>query len=230
MSASFAEVMRAPYCQGILGRSPAALGIKYKPMDFAGLVPGTETSGSILSTGSTWVAFATPGACGIKLLLSNTAATGNFASLRIRARSDIATPTWNQNTIAADLSASAGIIDYGELIGLSSYAQDNGYAQTRGDHWTTAIKACTICTAASAGTRFGLVVSDYSTTKAATKHYLARFDKPSGACGIDGIFSMGNCDQFTYLFNFEVSGGYLTDTDTKLQVMTPAGAKYIALT
>jgi hypothetical protein len=128
------------------------------------------------------------------------------------------------------LSASANINDYGELVGLSSYAQDNGKVQTRGDHWATAIKACVLCTGASAGSRFALVVSDYSSTKAATKHYLARYDKPSGACAIDGVFSMGNCDQFTYFANFEVSGGYLTNSDTRLQVMTPAGAKYIALT
>ena len=198
--------------------------------DLSTFVPGNGTAGDIMSTGTTWVPFATPGACGIKLLLSNIAATGNFASLRIRARSDIATPTWNQNTLALDLAASAGIIDYGELVGLSSYAQDNGYAQTRVDHWATAIKACMLCTAASTGSRFALVVSDYSSTKAATKHYLARFDKPSGACAIDGVFAMGNCDQFSYLFKFEVAGGYLTDTSTRLQVMTPAGAKYIALT
>lgn len=198
--------------------------------DLSTFEPQGGTAGDIISTGTTWVSFTAAGACGIKLLLSNKSATGNFATIRLRARSDVATPTWNQNTIACDLSASAGIANYGELLGLSSYAQDNGYAQARGDHWSTAIKACMLCTGSSAGTRFALVVSDYSTTKAATKHYLARFDKPTGACAIDGVFAMGNCDQFTYLFRFEVSGGYLTDTDTRLQVLTPAGAKYIALT
>jgi len=196
------------------------------------------TSGSLITagTGGTWLAHSVAGACGIKLLLANTSATGNFASLRVRARSDVATPTWNQNTIACDLSASANIANYGELIGLSSYVQDNGNNQARADHWTTGAKVCTLHTGTSAGSRFGLLVTDASTTKAATKHYLARFDKPAGACAIDGVFSMGNCDQFTYLFNCEVAGGYLVDTgdagSTKagyLIIKTPAGDKKIQL-
>jgi hypothetical protein len=205
-------------------------------IDFSGFVPGTETAGSLVTTGTTWVPFTAVGGCGVKLLLANSAATGNFASLRIRARSDVATSTWNTNTIALDLSASANIAQYGELISASCYVQDNGYANTRADHWTTGVKICTLCTGASSGSRWGLLVTDYSTTKAATKHYLARFDKPTGACAIDGVFSMGNCDQFTYLFNFEVAGGYLTDTDSNkdtdagcLAVYTPAGAKFIKL-
>ena len=199
-------------------------------MNFAALVPAANVYGSVISTGTTWVAHSTPGAAGIKLLLANTAATGNFATARFRARSDVATATWNTNTIACDLSASANIADYGELISASCYVQDNGYNQARADHWTTGVKICTLCTGTSAGTRWGLHVTDYSTTKASSAHYLARFDKPTGSQAIDGVFKMGNCDQFTYLFNFEVSGGYLTNTDTRLQVMTPAGAKYIALT
>jgi len=197
---------------------------------FDSLVPGTETYGSILGTGTTWVDFTTAGACGIKLLLANSSATGNFASLRIRARSDVATPTWNQNTIAGDFSASANVANYGELLGVSSYAQDNGKTQARVDHWSTAIKACTLCTATSTGSRYALVVSDYSTTKADTAQYLARFDKPAGACGIDGVFTFGNGDQFDYLARFEVTGGYLLNNDTQLRVLTPGAAvKYIQL-
>jgi hypothetical protein len=188
---------------------------------------GTYTDAGIVVTA--WQAFSTPGACGIKLLCSNRSATGNFAVLRLRARSDIATPTWNQNTIALDAEASARIADYGELLGASSYTNDNGFAQTRGSHWANAIKACTNCSGVSAGSRYALVVSDYSSTKAATAQYLARYDKPSGACAIDGVFAMGNCDQFSYLFNFEITGGYLSESDTKIAVNTASGAKYIPL-
>jgi hypothetical protein len=182
---------------------------------------GNETS---------WTTFNFPGGGAVlKALFANLSPTGNFASVRVRARSDVATPTWNQNTIAMDLSASANIAEYGELLGLSSYAQDNGFAQTRIDHWSTAIKACMLCTGASAGSRFALVVSDYSTTKATTKHYLAYLNKPAGACAIDGVFAIGNCDQFSYLFNFEVAGGLLDASSAHIHVMTPAGAKQINL-
>lgn len=204
-------------------------------IDFSGVTPTADVVGSLITTGTTWVAHSTAGAAGIKVLLSNTSATGNFASLRIRARSDVATPTWNQNTIAGDFSASGGIANYGELVGVSAYAQDNAYNQARADHWATAVKACMLCTGTSTGSRFALVVSDYSTTKASTKHYLARFDKPV-ATTIDGVFAFGNCDQFTYFASLEVAGGYLTDSDSSkttaagaLKVKTPAGDKYIVL-
>ena len=142
---------------------------------------------------SAWQSFATAGAAAIKLLCANTSATGNFASLRIRARSDVATPTWNQNTIAGDFEASAKIADYGELLGGSFYTNDNGYAQTRATHWSTALKACTNCSGASVGSRYALVVSDYSSTLASgAGHYLARFDKPSGAQAITGVLNFGN--------------------------------------
>ena len=184
-----------------------------------------------------WQTFATAGAAAVKLLAANISATGNFATLRVRARSDKAVPTWNQNTLAGDFEASGGVADYGELVGVCSYTNDNGYAQTRASHWATAGKFVTNCSGASVGSRYALVVSDYSSTLASgAGHYLARFDKPSGAQAITGVFKMGNCDQFSYLFNFEVAGGYLTDSDSgkdtdagSLAVYTPAGAKWIKL-
>jgi hypothetical protein len=209
--------------------------LRPQTISFATASP-TGVQGSFITTEATWVQFATAGACGIKLLCANLSPTGNFASLRIRARSDVATPTWNQNTLAGDFSASTNIDDYGELVGVSSYAQDNGKNQARVSHWSTGIKACSQHTGTSAGSRYALVVSDYSTTKAGTAHYLARYDKPAGACGIDGIFTFGNCDQMTYFGRFEVAGGFLTDTgdagSTKagfLLVHTPAGDKKIQL-
>lgn len=142
-------------------------------INFASLVPA-GTAGSFITTGTTWVPFPTAGAAGIKLLLSNTSATGNFASIRIRARSDKATPTWNQNTLAGDFSASAGINDYGELIGLSAYAQvPAAYTQSRATHWITAIKGALTdyAGATSSGSRYVLVLDDACANKAATAHY-----------------------------------------------------------
>ena len=199
-------------------------------LNFSALTPAANVYGSVMSTGTTWVAHSTAGACGIKLLLSNTSTTGNFATARFRARSDVATATWNTNTIAVDAEASAHIADYGELLGGSFYTNDNGYAQTRASHWATAGKFCTNCSGASVGSRYALVVSDYSSTLASgAGHYLARFDKPSGAQAITGIFKVGNCDQFTYFIDFEITGGFLSSTDTRLKVKTAAGDKYIHL-
>jgi hypothetical protein len=199
------------------------VGFHYKAVD---------TTAKVMSIGesSNWVAVSTVGGCGFKFMLSNTATTGNFATMRLRARSDVATSTQNTNTSAIDTSASAFIADYGDLIASTNYVQDNGYNQARANHFAVALRACTLCTGTSTGYRYALWVSDYSATNKATTQYLARFGKEQGALVIDGVFHMTDCAHMTYLFKFDESGGYLTDTDTRLQVMTPAGAKYIALT
>ena len=200
-------------------------------IDWSAFAPaGGSANGTMISFGGNWITFSTVGAAAIKMLCANSAATGNFASFRVRARSDVATSTQNTNTLAVDAASSANIADYGDLICGSFYAQDNGYAQARANHWSVALRACTQCTGTSAGRRYAMWVSDYSTTnKASIAQYLMRLDKASGVMTCDGIFDIANCDQFTYLFNFTNAGGFLTDTSTKLQVMTPAGAKYIAL-
>ena len=193
-------------------------------------VAGGSVNGSMIDFGGAWIPFTTAGAAAIKMLCDNKAATGNFATARLRARSSVATPTWNSNTIALDAESSAHIADYGELLAGSFYTNDNGYAQTRATHWATAAKFVTNCSGASVGSRYALVVSDYSSTLASGSHHaLARFDKPSGAQAITSVFVFGNCDQFTYLFNFEVASGYMSSSDTRVKVKTVAGDKYIHL-
>ena len=161
-----------------------------------------------------WQTFSTAGAAGIKLLCANDSATGNFATVRLRARSDVATPTWNTNTMALDLSASANIANYGELLGLSSYAQDNGYANSRATHSSIAGQFVSAHSGTSSGYRYALLLRDTSSTKASAGQYLCRLDKVSGAQAIDGVFILGNTDQFTYFLNSEGSTGCITITGT----------------
>ena len=185
--------------------------------DYSAFVPGTETSGSIMTTGANWIPFSSGGGqCGIKFLLSNAAATGGFASLRIRARSDVATPVWNQYTMAGDFSASANIADYGELYGISSFAQDNGFSQSRASHWSVGLKAAMGCTGTSAGLRFALLVTDTSTTKATLGQYLVRLESSSGGIGVnkDGYFDFAEPADYTYFGNFEGTTGCVSVTGT----------------
>jgi hypothetical protein len=185
-----------------------------------------------------WQTFATAGAVAVKLLAANISPTGGFATMRLRARSDVATPTWNTRTVAIDCSASANIADYGELCGGSFYAQDNGYAQSRASHWSLGAEAVMACTGTSAGLRFAFRAADYSTTKATLGQYLVRLESAGTGIGVtkDGIFDISPCSDYTYLFKFETAGGFLTDsTGSKstdvgcLKVKTPVGDKYINL-
>jgi hypothetical protein len=215
---------------GIAGGLPITGLISFNTMTTPVAGSGS-TSGSLLTAGTagTWLAHSYAGACGIKLLLANTSATGNFASLRVRARSDVATSTPNTCTVAGDFAASANIHEYGELVAVSAYAQDNANDQARNSHWSIGLKTCMQCSGVSLGSRYSLQVTDYSATKANVAQYLARFDKPSGACVIDGVFTFHNIDQFTYFANFADAGGCLSASSIALLVKTPDGDKYIRL-
>jgi hypothetical protein len=207
------------------------------PLSFATEFAPAGTAGSLITTGTSWLKFSTAGAAGVKMLLANTSATGNFASIRIRGRSDVATPTWNQNTVAGDFSASAGINDYGELIGVSAYAQvPAAYTQSRASHWITGLKAALTdyAGATSAGSRFVVVLDDACVVKATTAHYMMHMTKAVGAT-IDGAFQIEPA-LMTYLFSFTAAGGFLTDSgnahttpDGEIAITTPDGTKYIKL-
>jgi hypothetical protein len=207
------------------------------PLSFTTEFAPAGTAGSLITTGTSWLKFSTAGAAGVKMLLANTSATGNFASIRIRGRSDVATPTWNQNTVAGDFSASAGINDYGELVGVSAYAQvPAAYTQSRGNHWITGLKAALTdyAGATSAGSRFVMVLDDACVTKASTAHYMMHMTKAAGVA-IDGAFQI-EPTLMTYLFDFTADGGFLLDSGTShtqvdgsLTVHTPDGVKYINL-
>jgi hypothetical protein len=59
-------------------------------INFAGTDPSTEVNGSMITTISTWVVHTAAGACALKILASSTATTGQYATIRPRARSDAA--------------------------------------------------------------------------------------------------------------------------------------------
>jgi hypothetical protein len=173
-------------------------------VDFSQMVPSTETDGTLITTRALWPTFATAGQCGIKLLLEDSCATGNFASIRIRARNSVAGGV--ANTVAGDFSASAWVNDYKCLVGVSAYAQvPAAYTQSSASNVIAGLHAAITdyAGATSNGSRWALWVDDYSAVKA-TNHYLIHAAKSTGIT-IDGVLAV-NGDKFTYGIDFNAAG------------------------
>ncbi len=173
-------------------------------LNFASIAPSTETDGTIMTTGSTWPSFSTAGQCGIKLLLNDACATGNFATIRARAKSSVARTGTLQYTLAGDFSASAAVSEYKDLIGVSAYGQvPAAYTQTNANHVVCGVKAAItdFTGATSSGSRYALWVDDASINTAANGHYLIFAQKLTGAATIDGVMQVRG-DLFTYGLNF----------------------------
>lgn len=184
---------------GIAGAPPYSNGL-----NFQNFIPGAETTGSLLSSGSTWVNFATAGQCGLKLLLSNSATSGEFSTVRMRARSDAAGAT-----ICGDFSASGGANNYGNLFAVRGNAQPNAYTQTTADNIVCGLYSCIDATVASDGRRWSTWIDDHSTTKAAASHYLLRMSD-NGTTAKDGAFTIYNGGRLPVLFNFEDLAGFVS--------------------
>ena len=200
-------------------------------LNFASLVPSTETSGSVMTTGSTWIDHSAVGGCGIKLLLSNTAATGDFATMRLRARSNAAGAT-----VCGNFSASAGQNDHGDLYAVQGYAQPNAYTNAAAKY-VVGLYSCIDRT--TGGTSIGYDWSTWIDThmqvKASGSSYLCRLSH-NGTIANDGCFTIYNGGRMPVLFNFEDAAGFLTDAGSPgttaagyIAVKTPAGTKYISL-
>ena len=211
-------------------------GVVTGALSFATLVPEAVTSGSIIGTGSTWVAHSTVGSCGIKLLLSYTAATGEFASLRIRARSNSVAPV-----VGGNFAASAGQNDFGNLYGVQGYAQAKAaasYTQAAADNIVCGVySVIDMAGATQSGRAWSTWIDTHTETKAAASDYLLRLSH-NGTVASDGAITIYSGGRLPVLFNFEdvVGGGFLTDADASLvtqsgalKVVTPAGTKYIPL-
>lgn len=201
-------------------------------LDFSQLVPMTNTNGSIMSTGSTWVNFATANQSGMKLLLSSSATSGDFATLRMRARSDAAV-----DTICLNASASAGAVNHGDLYAVQGYAQPGTYTNNDASNIVCGVYSCIDATAASSGRRWSAWIDTHETTKASASDYLLRLSH-NGTIANDGCITIYNGGKMPVLFNFEdvISGGFLTDSGSAgstaagyIAVQTPAGTKYINL-
>jgi hypothetical protein len=171
-------------------------------LNFASRTVGSDLTGTIISTGTTWLVHATAGQCAVKLLCSTTATTGDYATLRIRARSDAANATQG-GVVAGNFSASANIAEFGNLIAVQGYAQNTGnFAQTRADHIMCGLYSCIDSGGVSSGRQWSLWVDQHATVRTSGSNYLARFSH-NGTVNYDGIFTIYQGYGGDNLFNFE---------------------------
>jgi hypothetical protein len=198
--------------QDIAGRIIAA---GTNVINFAATAPSTEVNGSMITTISTWVVHTAAGACAGKILASSTATTGDYATWRVRGRSDAAVAnTQNVASVAGvNSSASASINDYANLIGVAGLAQPNAYTQANSTNVICGVYSCMDKTATHAGSAWSMWIDDHSTTaKASTSHYLLRMSQ--NALGgtpvdIDGAITI-QTSRLPVLMNFEQVQGFLT--------------------
>jgi hypothetical protein len=209
-------------------------------LDFSSATPSTETTGSLITTGTTWINHTAIGSCAVKLLCADAAATGDYATLRMRARCDIADGSAGVNgTVAGNFSASGGINNYKNLFGIQGLAQPNAYTQSGASSIVCGVYSCVDKTATSAGRVWSMWIDDHSTTAKATGgHYLLRMSQNAlggTPVNIDGAITI-QASRLPVFMNIETADGFLTDADATLTVQsgaiavqTPAGTKYIPL-
>jgi len=181
-------------------------------LNFSKVVPLSNTDGTLISTGSTWVNFATAAQTGVKLLLSSSATSGDFASLRIRARADAA-----GNAISGNFSASAGANNHGDLMAVQGYAQPNAYTNSGASNTVCGLYSCIDATGASSGRRWSTWIDTHETTKAAASDYLLRISH-NGTIANDGAITVYNGGKMPVLFNFEDVAGFLTTATGSITV------------
>lgn len=198
--------------------------------NFATVVPSTETTGSIFTTGATWVVHSAVGSCAMKFLTSYSGASGDYACARFRARADAA-----GNCDGVNASASASVNNHGNLCGVYAAGQPTSFTNNSAANIVCGLHSVIDADGASSGRRWSTWIDDHSTTKASGGHYLCRISQ-NGTVAIDGVFTVYNGGRCPVLFNFEDAAGFLTETgdagSTKagyLAVKTPAGTKYIQL-
>jgi hypothetical protein len=212
------------------------------PIDFSDLTPGTETAGSLFTSKAAWIPFLLPGQCGAKLLLENQADTGEFATLRMRARANNTTAAGDGTnsvgtTTCIDASASAQADDFGNLKAINACAQPNAKNQTTdATNIVTAVYGRIDATGTSLGRRWVFWADTHATTKAAGGDYLFRLSH-NGTIANDGVFSIYNGGRMPVLFNFEdlagciaaSAAGSLTKTHAIAVNIAGVGVRYIAV-
>lgn len=225
-------------CKGIRLKGPHTISVdRHVPST----VTATAANGTILSSNGAWTTYTTAGACGVKLLLGNSSNTGEFATMRLRARAANTTVSGNGGnsvgtTTCVDASASAVQAEYGNLKAVNAVAQPNSYAQTvDATNVVCALYGRIDATAASAGRRWVSWLDTHATTKAAAGDYMERISH-NGTTANDGCWTIYTGGRLPVLFNFEDAAGFLKDSDDSLvtqsgsiKVTTPAGTKYIPL-
>jgi len=177
-------------------------GTKTNAINFAGVTASSNTDGWLVSTGSTWITSATAGACAFKLLCGSSATSGDYATLRIRARSDAANPAGG--IVGGNFSASANIANYGNLYAVQGYAQPNAFTQAGASNIICGVYSCVDRTVSSSGRSWSMWTDDHSNAKAGAGHYLHRLSNNStNSTTYDGIWTVyagAGCD---YLMTFE---------------------------
>lgn len=173
-------------------------------IDFSAMTVSTNTDGTLVSTGSNWIVHATAGQAAFKLLCSTTATTGDYATLRIRARGDAAwTGGATGGVVAGNFSSSANINDYGNLIAVQGYAQPNAFTQASESNIICGLYSCIDRSGSSVGRSWSLWTDTHETVKASGGHYLHRLSHNGGAFNLDGVWSIYQGQGIDYLFNFE---------------------------
>ena len=166
---------------------------------------GTATDGTLLSTGATWISHATAGQCAVKFLCANAATSGDYATLRIRARADAAGAT-----VAGNFSASGGVNNHGDLYAVQGYAQPNAFTNS-GAPFTVGLYSCIDRTSggSSAGRDYSTWVDTHMQVKASGASFLMRLSH-NGTVANDGCFTVYNGGRMPVFFNFEDVAGFLS--------------------
>jgi len=195
-------------------RADSLIAARTNVVDFSTTVPKTEVNGSMITTISTWVVHTAAGACAGKILASSSAVTGQYATWRVRGRSDAAVA--NVSNVASvegvNSSASCNINDYANLFGISGLAQPNAFTQANSTNIICGVYSCMDRTGTHAGKAWSMWIDDHSTTAKAANHYLLRMSQNAlggTPVNIDGAFTVQTY-RLPVLFNFEQVDGFLS--------------------
>lgn len=181
-----------------------------KQLSFAGVTPGTETAGSCMTTGSTWVSHTAAGACAIKFLCANAATSGDYATMRIRGRADAVS---SGGTEGINVSASSTIANYGDLCAGYFAAQPGAVLNNSASNIITAIHAVVDRTTASDGRTWVAWIDTHATTKSGAGDYLMRFSH-NGTVANDGMLTIYNGGRMPQFINFEDVAGFLSTSSS----------------
>jgi hypothetical protein len=156
------------------------------------------------------------GACAGKILASSSAVTGDYATWRVRGRSDAAVAdVYNVASVEGiNSSASANVNDYANLFGVQGLAQPNAKTQANATNYICGVYSCIDRTGSDAGHSYSMWIDDHSTTAKAADHYLLRMSQNAlggSPVDIDGAITI-QTSRLPVLFNFEQIQGFLSGT------------------
>ena len=180
---------------------------------FTGTV-GTAADGTLFSTGSTWIAHATAGQCAFKILASTTATSGDYGTMRIRARADAADAAAGRGTmgiVAGNFSASSSVNNHGNLIALQGYSQPNAFTNDGSANICCGVYSCIDRTSGgtSVGRDWSLWTDTHMQVKASGGSYMHRISH-NGTVANDGCWTIYNGGRIPQLITFEDVAGFLT--------------------